>query len=147
MGVDRSLLQPGDSRPASGFATPISPERLAEARAALRMSFLVIAPRRVTALRLALQTAAFDDGARRELQRLGHQMRGTAATVGLADLGLLGDIIERSAATVPFSGDEVARVTAAVALVEEYVARAVSGSEGAGIESDPRYLALRRAPR
>lgn len=142
MGVNQSRSGP-DAPGGSREAPPrFTPDGLAEARAALRMRFLVLAPRRVAALRAALRTAAVDDIARRDLQRLGHQLRGTAATVGLPELGLLGGVIERTAAAGPYTDDHQARVASAVALVEECLAHALTGRGGPALADDPRFLAL-----
>ena len=137
-----SWLRVGFPRDARETVAPVTPERLAEARAALRMTFLVLAPRRVAALAGALQAAVDDEVARRELQRLGHQWRGTAATVGLGELGLLGGVIERAAAALPYTAQEHACASAAVALVGEYVARSWSERSAGEIAHDPRFRAL-----
>jgi HPt (histidine-containing phosphotransfer) domain-containing protein len=140
MAVTHSRLQPGIAPP-RGSVPAITPEQLADARAALRMRFLVVAPRRVAALREALQNAPGSAVARGDLVRLGHQLRGTAATVGLPDLGMLGGLIERVAALDPFTAEHHARATAAVDLVEECVVRAIA-DQGTALADDPRFLAL-----
>jgi len=142
MGDIQSQLRPGGSSASRSPSTVPTREEIAEAREALRVRFLVLAPRRVAALRDALLEAANDEEARRELQRQGHQLRGTAATVGLLELGLLGDIIERAAATAPFSSEAQARASAAVALADEYVSLASSHRAAGAITADPRYMAL-----
>ena len=142
MGDIQSRIQPGFQRAALDPATVPTVEQVAEARAALRVKFLVLAPRRVAALRDTLGAAERDDEARRELQRLGHQLRGTAATVGLLDLGLLGGVIEHAAAASPFTEGDHARAVAAVALAEEYVTSVRSDLAGGVIADDPRFRAL-----
>jgi len=142
MGDIQSRLQAGVPGAAFDPATVPTVEQIAEARAALRVKFLVLAPRRVAALRDTLGAAAADDEARRELQRLGHQLRGTAATVGLLDLGLLGGVIEHAAAAAPFTEGDHARAVAAVALAEEYVTSARADLAVAAIADDPRFKAL-----
>lgn len=142
MGDIQSRLRPGNPRASLDPSTVPTVEQIAEARAALRVKFLVLAPRRVAALRDTLRAAEGDDEARRELQRLGHQLRGTAATVGLLDLGLLGGVIEHAAASEPFTVGDHARAAAAVALAEEYVTSARSDLAGGAIGDDPRFKAL-----
>lgn len=142
MGDIQSRLQPGFQRAALDAATVPTVEQIAEARAALRVKFLVLAPRRVAALRDMLVAAEMDDEARRELQRLGHQLRGTAATVGLLDLGLLGGVIEHAAAAAPFTEGDHARAAAAVALAEEYVTSARADLDVGAMADDPRFKAL-----
>jgi|GEM_PF-1590282 len=142
MGDIQSRLCPGGSSASRAPSAVPTREEIAEAREARRVRFLVLAPRRVAALQEALLAATEDEAARRELQRLGHQLRGTAATVGLLDLGLLGGVIERAAATAPFSPDEQARASAAVALADEYVSLACSHRAVGPIADDPRFRAL-----
>ncbi len=142
MGDIQSQLRPGGSSASRAPSTVPTREEIAEAREALRVRFLVLAPRRVAALQDALRAAAEDEAARRELQRQGHQLRGTAATVGLLDLGLLGGVIERAAASSPFSSEEQARASAAVALADEYVSLACSHRAVGPIADDPRFRAL-----
>lgn len=141
MGDIRSQLRPEESSAPRAPSTVPTREEIAEAREALRARFLVLAPRRVAALRDALSAAADDEEARRELQRQGHQLRGTAATVGLLDLGLLGGVIERAAAA-PFSSEAQARASAAVALADECVSLACSHRAVGTIADDPRFKAL-----
>lgn len=142
MGLIQSQL--GSEHPPAARRPSITPtsEELEDARDALRMRFLVLAPRRVVALRAALFTAATDGLARRELQRLGHQLHGTSATVGLVDLGLLGVVIERTAAETPYADAQHARATTAVALVDEFVVRARRELGATTIADDPRFRAL-----
>jgi hypothetical protein len=146
MGVTQTRLGPGDLGGSWEFVEQLTAERLAEARETLRQRFLVLAPRRLAAFQAALHAALADPIARRELQRLGHQMRGTAATVGLPDLGLLGGLIERLTAALPYTNEAHARVGGAVALAAECLSRAREGGRGA-LADDPRFQALLTEPR
>jgi HPt (histidine-containing phosphotransfer) domain-containing protein len=141
MGVTRTTLDPAKGDGSREFIERLTAERLDEARESLKQRFLVLAPRRVAAMQAAVGAAVGDGVARRELQRLGHQMRGTAATVGLPDLGLLGGLIEGLTAALPYTDEIHARVAGAVALTAEYVTRARDGSGGA-LGDDPRFEAL-----
>jgi len=113
-----------------------------EARAALQMRFLVLAPRRVDALQVALHAAPADQLARRELQRLGHQLHGTAATVGFGDLGLLGGVVERAAAASPYGDEHHARAAAAVEFIGKYLTRARCELAPISLADDPRFVTL-----
>lgn len=113
-----------------------------EARTSLQMRFLVLAPRRVDALRVALHAAPGDELARRELQRLGHQLRGTAATVDFGDLGLLGGVVERAAAASPYGDEQHACAAAAVELIGEYLTRARCELAPISLADDPRFVTL-----
>ncbi|MDB4932776.1 MAG: hypothetical protein JWM10_5260 [Myxococcaceae bacterium] len=141
MGVTQTRLGPAHPGGSREFVEQLTVERLAEARESLKQRFLVLAPRRLAALHAPLLKAPADATARREVQRFGHQMRGTAATVGLPDLGLLGGAIEQLTATLPYTDELHARVTEAVELTAEYVALARDGGGGA-IGDDPRFQAL-----
>jgi chemotaxis protein histidine kinase CheA len=141
MGLNHS--PPGsDARPDARAGA--SAAQLDEARAALRMRFVVLVPRKVEALREALRGAERDEGARRELQRLGHQLKGTAATVGFADVGALAGVIERAASS-DYDAAAQERATSAVALLELFVSRARLDAASASVSDDPRYAALLRA--
>ncbi|MDO9020818.1 MAG: Hpt domain-containing protein [Myxococcales bacterium] len=119
-----------------------SPVQVDEARAALQMRFLVLAPRRIDALRAALLAAPGDEVARREMQRMGHQLHGTAATVGFGDLGLLGGVVERAAAASPYGDEPHARAASAVELIGEYLSRARSELAPISLADDPRFVTL-----
>lgn len=119
-----------------------TPSQLDDARASLRARFLVLAPRRVAALREALLLADVDDAARVELRRLGHQLRGTAATIELPALGSLGGVIERCAAAAPYTAGHHAAAAEAVELVAEAVARARGDASALAAPVGPRVAAL-----
>lgn len=142
MGLIEARLESGLIQHHRELATVCSTTQVEEARAALQMRFLVLAPRRVDALRVALHAAPGDELARRDLQRLGHQLHGTAATVGFGDLGLLGGVVERAAAACPYGDDHHARAAAAVELIGEYLARARSELSPISLADDPRFAAL-----
>ncbi len=121
---------------------PPSASEIDEVKKALCKRYVALAPRRIEALREALGRAADDPSARRDLQRLGHQLRGTAPTVGLRDLGLLGGFVESLAATTPFAVETSRRAEGILALIEECFARARDGVEHPPIWADPRLGAL-----
>ena len=142
MGLIQARLESGLIEQRWGSEAVCSKVQLDEARASLQMRFLVVAPRRLDALRVALRTAPGDELARRDLQRLGHQLHGTAATVGFGDLGLLGGVVERAAAASPYGDDHHARAAAAVELIGEYLARARGELSPISLSDDPRFVAL-----
>lgn len=147
MGLIQARLGSGLIQHHWGSERMCSKIQLDEARASLQMRFLVLAPRRVDALRVALHAAPGDELARRDLQRLGHQLHGTAATVGFDDLGLLGGVVEREASACPYGDEQHARAAAAVELIAEYLTRARGELSAVSLADDPRFVDLLAALR
>ncbi len=115
----------------------------------LQQELLALLPEHVRDLRSALALAMTDQGARAAVQRLGHRLGGTAATVGLGAVGDVGRAIERfSRARTQWTGRDVARVTAAVDALDAWSQEALrSGRRDLeGLLGDARVKALSEAP-
>lgn len=114
----------------------------------LQRELLEMLPDHVRDLRSALTLASTDQGARTAVQRLGHRLRGTAATVRLGAIGEVGRAIERfSVGRAQWTSGDVARVSAAVDALGAWAERALaSGSvDPDGLLGDPRVKALAEA--
>ncbi|MFO0629824.1 MAG: Hpt domain-containing protein [Polyangiales bacterium] len=106
-----------------------------------------VAPERLRELCDAVERGADDLEARRLAQRLAHRMSGTAGTVGLIDIGLLGRAMEGYAAACDWSAPARARLLEAVALQDRLVREACAteiGGPGSPtvLRSEPLYVAL-----
>lgn len=106
----------------------------------LQTEFLALLPERVGELRSALTLITTDPAARTTMQRLGHRIGGTAATVHLDAVGALGRAIERYLMACDHIGESEARVLAgAVDALDAWV----SGPQNAPLDlGDPRVVAL-----
>jgi HPt (histidine-containing phosphotransfer) domain-containing protein len=115
----------------------------------LQQELLALLPEHVRDLRSALALAITDQGARAAVQRLGHRLGGTAATVGLGAVGDLGRAIERfSRARTQWTSQDVARVTAAVDALDAWSREVLRSGrlDLEGLVSDARVKALSEAP-
>jgi len=116
----------------------------------LRAEYLVSLPERLRELYEAVTRGAAEPEARRVAQRLAHRMSGTAGTVGLTDIGLVGRAIEGYASSCDWSPTARARLQEAVALQERLVREACACESGGPapsiqIRSEAVYLALLEA--
>lgn len=114
----------------------------------LRAEYLVSLPERLREFSEAVAQGASDVDARRLAQRLAHRMSGTAGTVGLTEIGLLGRAMEGYAASCDWSPEARARLLEAAALQERFVREACACEAGGPMPSiqlaaEPIYLALR----
>ncbi len=107
----------------------------------LQGEFLALLPERVGELRSALTLISTDPAAREAVQRLGHRIAGTGATVGLDAVGALGSAIEHYLLHRSQIDETDARVlTGAVDALDAWV----SGPRDAPLDlDDPRVKALR----
>lgn len=126
---------------------PPNPESLEVLFADLRAEYLVSLPERLRELCDAVSEGATDLEARRLAQRLAHRMSGTAGTVGLTDIGLMGRAMEGFAATCDWSPAARERLREAVALQERLVREACACETGGPsptilLRGEPAYLAL-----
>jgi HPt (histidine-containing phosphotransfer) domain-containing protein len=124
-----------------------NPESLEVLFADLRAEYLVSLPERLRELCEAVAQGATDLEARRLAQRLAHRMSGTAGTVGLADIGMLGRAMEGFSASCDWSPAARARLLDAVALQERMVREACACEAGGPVptiqlRAEPVYLAL-----
>ncbi len=111
----------------------------------LQGEFLALLPERVAELRSALTLLATDPAARSTMQRLGHRIGGTAATVGFEAVGAVGRAIEQYvAARTAWADGDVAALAGAVALLGEWTAAALDGRgrDDGALLADPRLAAL-----
>lgn len=111
----------------------------------LRGEFLALLPERVDEMRSALTLLVTDPAARTTLRRLGHRIGGTAATVGLDDVGRLGRAIEQYvSARDAWSLDDVRRLEGVVALLDEWTREALRapGAPALSLVGDPRLVAI-----
>ncbi len=111
----------------------------------LQGDFLALLPERVDEMRSALTLLASDPAARTTLRRLGHRIGGTAATVGLDDVGCLGRAIEEYLKARDALGlDDVRRLEGVVALLDEWTREAlrVGGLPPLALLGDPRLVAI-----
>lgn len=126
---------------------PPNPESLEVLFADLRAEYLVSLPERLRELCEAVAQGEFDVEARRLAQRLAHRMSGTAGTVGLTDIGLLGRAMEGYAAACDWSPAARARLLEAAALQERMVREACACEAGGPLPPtqlrvEPIYAAL-----
>jgi HPt (histidine-containing phosphotransfer) domain-containing protein len=111
----------------------------------LQAEFLSLLPERIGELRSALTLVATDPAARSTMKRLGHRIGGTAATVYLHEVGRVGRAIEHFVgARDAWSDDDVARLAAVVALLDEWTVEALRAGERREISllGDPRFAAI-----
>lgn len=114
----------------------------------LQAEFLSLLPERLGELRSALTLIETDPAARTTIRRLGHRIAGTAATVSLRDVGSVGRAIEHFvAARESWTSADVAILTGAVALLDEWTTEALRPSDRREVSllDDPRYLAIHEA--
>lgn len=126
---------------------PPNTESLEVLFADLRAEYLVSLPERLRELCEAVAQGASDVEARRLAQRLAHRMSGTAGTVGLTEIGLLGRAMEGYAAACDWSPEARARLLDAAALQERFVREACACEAGGPtpsiqLRAEPIYLAL-----
>lgn len=129
-------------------AAPLEIPDLDEEIVDLQRELLALLPEHVRDLRSALALALTDQGARAAVQRLGHRLGGTAATVRLGAIGDVGRAIERfSRGRTQWTSRDVAKVSAAVDALGAWAEGAlVSGSvDQEGLLGDPRVKALAEA--
>lgn len=115
----------------------------------LQRELLSLLPEHVRDLRSALALATTDQGARAAVQRLGHRLGGTAATVRLGAVGDVGRAIERfSRARSQWTKPDVARVSAAVDALDAWAHEAITTGrlDLDGLLGDARVKALSEAP-
>lgn len=111
----------------------------------LQVDFIALLPERVDEMRSALTLLASDPAARTTLRRLGHRIGGTAATVGLDDVGRLGRAIEEYLNARDALGlDDVRRLEGVVALLDEWTREALRGAglPATALLGDPRLAAI-----
>lgn len=113
----------------------------------LRAEYLVSLPDRLREFCEAVALGAADPEARRLAQRLAHRISGTAGTVGLTEIGLVGRAMEGFAASCDWSDAARARLLDAAALQERLVREACACEAGGPIPTielrrEPHYLAL-----
>lgn len=128
------------------MSTP-NPESLEVLFADLRAEYLVSLPDRLRELCEAVAQGASDVDARRLAQRLAHRMSGTAGTVGLTDIGLLGRAMESFAAACDWSPAARARLLDAAALQGRLVREACACEAGGPspqtqLRAEPAYFTL-----
>lgn len=102
-------------------------------------------PERIREFRAALKLVSTDVAARVTVQRLGHRISGTAATLGMPAVGDVGRHIERFALARPhWTPEDVRRVAGAVDAVETWSLAAVVGmGDDEALRNDPNVSALR----
>lgn len=105
----------------------------------------MLLPERLREFRAALKLVTTDVAARVTVQRLGHRIGGTAATLDMAAVGDVGRLIERFAIARPqWTHDDVHRVTDAVDAMEAWNSGVMVGmADDESLRGDPRVLALR----
>ena len=113
----------------------------------LRAEYLISLPERLREFCEAVAQGATDADARRLAQRLAHRMSGTAGTVGLTDIGLLGRAMEGYAAACDWSPDARAKLLEAAALQDRLVREACACEAGGPmptiqLRAEVIYLAL-----
>jgi HPt (histidine-containing phosphotransfer) domain-containing protein len=120
----------------------LSPEALAEWETELRAEYVAGLGPRIQELREALAACATDPEAREALRRGGHRLAGTAQTVGLGPLGVVGRALERFCTRTDWGPAAVDALGAAVALLVELSALAVDGGALPEPHGDARYQRL-----
>lgn len=111
----------------------------------LQDEFLTLLPGRVAELRSSLDLCETDAAARVTVQRIGHRLGGTAATVGLDEVGAVGQLLERFAVATDWSVEAIGRARDVVALLDAWTLEALrpGAVRPRGVTDDPRVAALR----
>lgn len=114
----------------------------------LQRELLMLLPEHIHDLRSALALAITDQGARATVQRLGHRLNGTAATVRLEAIGDVGRAIERFChGRARWTAADVARVQGAVDALDAWSHEALEAGtvDQTALTQDPRVKALAEA--
>lgn len=126
--------------------SPVADDALAAAVAELQLEYLDSMPVRLAELRAALDRATEDPGTRTTVQRGGHRIAGTAATIGLPEIGDVGRAIEHYAMRCGWTAAEVGALARAVDLLADLAADARLGRPLSFSTGDPRLRTLREWP-